>query len=145
MGAAHKRARSLEGEELRHARESAGLGQADLARALGVTQQTISDWEFDGAPTARVDDLSTVLETLPKRPRRGRGDVALRLVDVTETPRSSEPPSGDALTGVQGSVDIAEVAAAVLLRGHPSDVEVRLLDNIARTQGVASWVFGEDG
>lgn len=52
------------GELLRSRREAQGLEQAELARMLGVTQQTVSKWETGVTVPrpARVSTLARVLE-----------------------------------------------------------------------------------
>jgi transcriptional regulator with XRE-family HTH domain len=56
------------GENLRRWRQDAGLTQADLADSLGLTQQTVSDWERDvGLPhRSRAIDLERVLGLEPR-------------------------------------------------------------------------------
>lgn len=56
------------GENLRRWREDAGLTQADLAEAMGVTQQTVSDWERGvGMPhRSRAVDLERILGLEPR-------------------------------------------------------------------------------
>ncbi|OWY61239.1 hypothetical protein B7486_64845, partial [cyanobacterium TDX16] len=56
------------GENLRRWRLDAGLTQADLADALEITQQTVSDWERDvGLPhRSRAVDLERVLGLEPR-------------------------------------------------------------------------------
>ncbi|MDP9100561.1 MAG: helix-turn-helix domain-containing protein [Actinomycetota bacterium] len=51
------------GELMRARREERGLGQGDLARHCGVTQQTVSRWEQGiGTPRpARITQLAEVL------------------------------------------------------------------------------------
>ena len=56
------------GESLRRWRNDAGLTQADLADALDITQQTVSDWERDvGLPhRSRAVDLERILGLEPR-------------------------------------------------------------------------------
>jgi len=56
------------GESLRRWRHDAGLTQADLADALEITQQTVSDWERDvGLPhRSRAVDLERILGLEPR-------------------------------------------------------------------------------
>ncbi|WP_207233582.1 LexA family transcriptional regulator [Salinicola tamaricis] len=53
---------------LRHAREASGLSQSELARRLGVRQQSVQLWESTGeratTPRAkRIKELAAILET----------------------------------------------------------------------------------
>ena len=56
------------GQNLRRWRDESGLTQVDLAESLGVTQQTISDWERDvGMPhRSRAIDLERILGLEPR-------------------------------------------------------------------------------
>lgn len=56
------------GEQLREWREHAGLSQVELADVLGVTQQTVSDWERGKARPAgsRALDLDAALKLEPQ-------------------------------------------------------------------------------
>src|SRR6202022_3982232 len=54
----------LLGHSLQERREELGIGQADLAKTVGVTQQTISRWENEEAvpPPKRLTQLAAALE-----------------------------------------------------------------------------------
>jgi len=56
------------GENLRRWRQDSGLTQEDLAETLGITQQTVSDWERDvGLPhRSRAVDLERILGLEPR-------------------------------------------------------------------------------
>ena len=56
------------GQNLKRWRADSGLTQADLARTMGVTQQTVSDWERDlGLPhRSRAVDLERILGLEPR-------------------------------------------------------------------------------
>jgi transcriptional regulator with XRE-family HTH domain len=56
------------GTSLRRWREQAGLTQGDLAEQLGITQQTVSDWERDrGLPhRTRTAELDRILGLEPR-------------------------------------------------------------------------------
>lgn len=56
------------GARLRRWRAEAGITQVDLAEALGITQQTVSDWERDiGLPhRTRASDLDRILGLPPR-------------------------------------------------------------------------------
>ena len=57
-------------DEIRQWREARGLGQGDLARALGVSQATVSRWETGDRP-ATMPLVRLALERLAKiRPKR---------------------------------------------------------------------------
>jgi transcriptional regulator with XRE-family HTH domain len=51
-------------DSIRIRREELGLAQSDVARVLGVTQQTVSRWErgLDVPPAVRVAPLAQLLE-----------------------------------------------------------------------------------
>lgn len=64
------------GDSIRRARQRAGLGQAQLARLLGVTRQTVSSWETGAAsPRGSLGKLYEVLEDLGDEEERGPRDV----------------------------------------------------------------------
>ena len=52
-------------ERLKNARKAKGISQADLARALGVTQQAVGKWETDRStpPPETIARLSELLDT----------------------------------------------------------------------------------
>ena len=66
---------SLLGETLRLRREERGLGQEQLATALGVRQQTVSRWEHGLAlpRPSRVVELARLLELEPAHLHRLAG------------------------------------------------------------------------
>lgn len=78
---------------IRRAREDAGLNQSELARALGVSPQTVQQWEKGGGVRrTRIGELAAVLKVGPDwllfGDKVGTG-APLRLV-VSE-PRASYP------------------------------------------------------
>ena len=50
--------RHVDGDVLRFARKAAGLRQADLAKLLEYTAETVSRWESGAAPVARAAQLA---------------------------------------------------------------------------------------
>lgn len=81
------------GEKLRGWREIAGLSQVEMAERLGVTQQTVSDWERDrGLPhQSRASKIEEVLDLGPQ--------VALLAIHAASTGHASsggdEPEPAD--------------------------------------------------
>lgn len=55
--------RNLISKNLREAREASGLTQSDLARALGISPQSVQQWE-KGVSAPKIDRLSAVASVL---------------------------------------------------------------------------------
>ena len=67
--------RAMNAEELRHRREELGLSQAELAAALDVRRQTITEWETGARHVRMATVLALALEALQRRrEREGEGD-----------------------------------------------------------------------
>lgn len=73
-------------DQLREWREAAGLRQDDLAEALKVKQQTVSDWERGRAQpqVARVAQLAELLRVTPD-------DVLRAMTDGAPSAPAEEP------------------------------------------------------
>lgn len=76
------------GERIRRARERAGMSQEDLARAVGVSRTTASNWET-GVTAAPRNKLGLVYEVLGLAPdgtpvKAGVVDADLRALDVSD-------------------------------------------------------------
>lgn len=50
------------GDNIRENREKLGINQVELAKLIGVSKQTVSNWENDNRipPTQTLDKLATI-------------------------------------------------------------------------------------
>ena len=101
MGRPSKHPRTLFGERLLAARQTAGLSQAQVAQQLGITQTSYADWERH--PVAlrpdQIEQLTKILKVSaeqlygPAAKPRGGGPVgkARRLFEeVSQLPRNQQ-------------------------------------------------------
>lgn len=70
------------GERLKQLRQSRDLTQEDLAKRIGVTKQTISNWE-NGNITPALDVLITLVEFFHTTPNGMLGYQDPQTVDVS--------------------------------------------------------------
>lgn len=84
------------GELLRSRREAQGFEQAELARLLGVTQQTVSKWETGVTVPrpARVSALARALELDAGLLHAAAADEGADGDDTSSGERRDDPPAG---------------------------------------------------
>lgn len=102
MGRRLTRARPKQGERLASLRVKAGLSQAELAKLIGVQQQTVAFWELSDKPPrsdvlinlakvlgVRLEDLLTG-ETLRLQPSGPAGKVRKLFEHVSRLPKRQQ-------------------------------------------------------
>jgi transcriptional regulator with XRE-family HTH domain len=72
----------VNGQELRQRRERLGLSQAQLAAALGTTQNTISRWELNEITIEKPQMLAWALEAIETRIKRMRVYTPVNLLEA---------------------------------------------------------------
>jgi transcriptional regulator with XRE-family HTH domain len=90
----------IDGEQIRTARQTAGLTQEELARHVGVSQRTVGNWERgDTVPRDREPQLRSVLRdhlgASDELPLRGVSDVELLAEVARRLARSEQRGEGD--------------------------------------------------
>jgi transcriptional regulator with XRE-family HTH domain len=75
------------GEQLTSARKKAGYSQEELGRAIGVSQQSVTRWEKDGA-TPRGAKCSQIKELLGVEPPHPYHAQLLREAQTNTAPRT---------------------------------------------------------
>jgi transcriptional regulator with XRE-family HTH domain len=91
------------GMKIRHRREQLGLSQAELARALGITQARISEWESGARTQMSLKNLRSMARAL--------GVSADYLIGTWEDDVEPTAPAAAPAT--------AESTAALRRRGRP--------------------------
>jgi transcriptional regulator with XRE-family HTH domain len=97
------------GGRLRELRESSKLSQADIARALGVTESTVSRWEAGIRRPAREEALrlAALLDVL----ERADANTILAASDAADRP---------AVVGAAGTGAAAGASSPLAMRGRSS-------------------------
>lgn len=104
-------------QEIKALRQTIGLTQAQIARALGVTEQTVYSWERGTASPSRFDEIVILRMRELARTAAGRAQIHEAVMKAQYMPPapSAAPKSEGVIAGDVLAIGVGAFGLGVLL------------------------------